>query len=296
MTCHFDLKPFEEGDDKESKKLKWATFIALFFMLVELAGGIIGHSLALISDALHMFTDVGAFVLSLIVLKIAKRPSTKKMTFGYQRAEILGALASGLFLWALCAVLIYEAIVRLITPHEVAGGIVFVIATIGLLSNLAMMKILHSHDHDHEKQINVKAAYLHVIGDLLGSIGVITSGIIIYFTSWNIIDPLITLIIAIMILITSGKILKKTILILMEGTPPGIHYDEVKESLLSLPSVTEVHDLHIWSLSTKQLSLSAHLISDKDILKEAEKLINEKYKIYHSTFQIDREYCQDRVE
>lgn len=295
MTCHFDLKSLENGDDKESKKLKWATYIALFFMLVELVGGIIAHSLALISDALHMFTDVGAFVLSLIVLRIAKKPSTKKLTFGYQRAEILGALASGLTLWALCGVLIYEAVVRLIAPHEVSGGIVFIIALIGLLSNLAMMKILHGHEHDHEEQINVKAAYIHVLGDLLGSIGVIASGILIYFTGWNIIDPVITLIIALMILITSGKILKKTIQILMEGTPPGIHYDEVEKSLLSIPSVTEVHDLHIWSLSTKQRSLSAHLVSEKNVLKEAEKLINEKYNIHHITLQIDRKNSSNDV-
>lgn len=295
MVCHFDLKPLEEGDDKETKKLKWATYIALLFMLVELTGGIIAHSLALISDALHMFTDVGAFVLSLIVLRIAKRPSTKKMTFGYQRAEILGALASGLTLWALCGVLIYEAIIRIITPHEVSGGIVFIIAFIGLLSNLAMMKILHSHEHEHDQQINVKAAYIHVLGDLLASIGVIVSGILIFFTGWNIIDPMITLIIALMILITSGKILKKAIQILMEGTPPGIHYDEVEKSLLSLPFVTEVHDLHIWSLSTKQRSLSAHLVSDKNVLKEAEKLINEKYNIHHITLQIDRKNSSNEV-
>ena len=129
------------------------------------------------------------------------------MTFGYQRADILGVLASGLTLQALCGVLIYEAIIRLITPHEVSDGIVFIIASIGLLSNLAMMKILHRHDP--KQQINTKAAYLHVIEDLLGSIGVIVSGILIFFTGWNVIDPVITLIIAITILITSGKILKK---------------------------------------------------------------------------------------
>lgn len=286
MTCHFDLKPLEEGDDKETKKLKTATLIALLFMLIELVGGIVAHSLALISDALHMFTDVGAFVLSLIVLRIAKRPSSKTMTYGYQRAEILGALASALTLWALCAVLIYEAIKRLITPHEVAGGVVFIIASFGLISNIAMMKILHSHDHD--EQINVKAAYLHVIGDLLGSIGVIVTGILIYFTGWNIIDPIITLVIAAMILFTSGKILKKTIQILMEGAPSGIHYDTVEQSLLSIPGVKKIHDLHIWSLSTKAHALSAHLEADRDVLEEAQRLIKESFKIDHITLQIDR--------
>lgn len=288
MTCHFDLKCFEDKDNKQIKKLQRATFIALFFMLLELVGGIVANSLALISDALHMFTDVGAFILSLIVLRIAKRPSTAEMSFGYKRAEILGALGSGLTLWALCGVLIYEAILRLITPHEVAGGIVFVIATFGLLSNIAMMKILHSHDHD--EQLNVKAAYLHVLGDLLGSIGVIVSGILIYFTGWNIIDPLITLVFAVTILFTSGKILKKTIKILMEGTPSNIDYEKVKKDLLALSSVKEVHDLHIWSLSTKHLALTAHLVSDKDVTKEAVEMIHKKHKIFHTTIQIDSEY------
>lgn len=293
MTCHFDLKCFESKNDKQIKKLRLATYIAIFFMLLELVGGIVANSLALISDALHMFTDVGAFVLSLIVLKIAKRPSSPEMSYGYKRAEVLGALASGLTLWALCGVLIYEAIMRIITPHEVSGGIVFVIATFGLLSNIAMMKILHSYDKD--EQLNVKAAYLHVVGDLLGSIGVIVSGILIYFTHWNIIDPLITLLFAVVILFTSGKVLKKTIKILMEGTPSGIKYEEVKEDLLILKDVKEVHDLHIWSISTKHLALSAHLVSERDVTQEAIELIQRKYKIFHTTIQIDRQYCPDRL-
>jgi len=293
MTCHFDLKCFEDKNNKQIKKLRLATFIAIFFMLLELVGGIVANSLALISDALHMFTDVGAFVLSLIVLKIAKRPSSSEMSYGYKRAEVLGALASGLTLWALCGVLIYKAIMRIITPHEVAGGIVFVIATFGLLSNIAMMKILHSHNK--EEQLNVKAAYLHVLGDLFGSIGVIVSGILIYFTHWNIIDPLITLLFAVVILFTSGKIIRKTIKILMEGTPSGIKYEEVKEDLLILEDVKEVHDLHIWSISTKHLALSAHLVSERDVTQEAIELVQRKYKIFHTTIQIDRQYCPDQL-
>ncbi|MCB1080417.1 MAG: cation transporter [Chlamydiia bacterium] len=297
MSCHFDLKCFQEKDDKQTRKLKIATCIALFFMLLELARGILANSLALISDALHMFTDVGAFLLSLIVLKIAKRPSTKQMTFGYQRAEILGALASALTLWALSFVLIYEGINRLITPHKVEGGIVFIIASLGLLSNLLMMKILHTHDP--EEQLNVKAAYIHVLGDLLGSIGVITSGILIYFTGWNSVDPLISLIFALIILFTSGKILRKTLFILMEGAPEEVDWEGLRKDLLSLPTIKEVHDLHIWSLSSKQIALSAHIVAEKNILKEAQNLIYNKYNIHHITLQIDKEeefeakYCFD---
>jgi len=297
MSCHFDLKCFQKKDDNQTRKLKIATAIALFFMCLELVGGIVANSLALISDALHMFTDVGAFILSLIVLKIAKRPSSKQMTYGYRRAEILGALASSLTLWALCFVLIYEAINRLIIPHEVQGGIVFIIAFLGLLSNLAMMKILHGSGH--EEQLNIKAAYLHVFGDLLGSIGVIISGILIYFTGWNIIDPLISFLFALTILFTSGKVLQKTLRILMEASPKGIDYDAIHRDLLSLPTVKDVHDLHIWSISTKQVALSAHLVAEKNVLKEAQNLIYDKYKIHHITLQVDNinpKYCFDLIQ
>lgn len=297
MSCHFDLKCLEDHDDKQIRKLRLSVMIALFFMLLELIGGIAANSLALISDALHMFTDVGAFILSLIVLNIAKRPSTPNMTFGYQRAEVLGALGSALSLWALCFVLIYEACLRLIHPRDVSGGIVFIIAFFGFLSNLAMMKILHSHDH--EEHLNVKAAYLHVFGDLLGSIGVIASGIIIYFTNWNIIDPLISFCFALMILFTSGKILRKTIRILMEAAPKHISWEAVRNDLLQISGVKEVHDLHIWSISTKQIALSAHLIAKKGLLSKVQALIYDKYKIHHMTIQIDEEgefdpkYCFD---
>lgn len=161
------------------KALNAALVIAFIFMIVEVIGGIFANSLALISDALHMFTDVGALVLSLIVLKIAHLPSTPKMSYGYHRAEILGALASALSLWALCGVLIYEAILRLISPPEVKGPIVLIIATIGLAANLMMMRSLHSHKEDN---LNIRAAYLHIIGDLLGSVGVIIAGAIIWLT------------------------------------------------------------------------------------------------------------------
>ena len=299
MSCHFDFKCFEESNPHQTRKLKISLCIALVFMLLELIGGIIANSLALISDALHMFTDVGAFALSLIVLRIAKRPSTSQMTFGYSRAEILGALGSGLTLWALCFVLIYEAIHRLINPVPVEGGIVFVIAFLGLLSNLAMMKILHSQEK--EEQINIKAAYLHVLGDLLGSIGVIISGVIIFFLGWDFVDPLISLIFALIILFSSGKILKKTICILMEACPQKVKWEEVHTDLLNLPTAKVVHDLHIWSISMEQIALSAHLVAEENILKEAQNLIYNKYKIHHMTIQVDDpkefepKYCYDVV-
>ena len=280
------------------KALNIALIIAFIFMIVEVIGGIVANSLALISDALHMFTDVGALTLSLIVLKIAHLPSTPKMSYGYHRAEILGALASALSLWALCGVLIYEAITRLISPPEVKGPIVFIIASIGLLANLMMMRTLHSSQGEN---LNVRAAYLHVIGDLLGSVGVILSGAILWFTGWNPIDPIITILFSLAIVYGSSKIIRQTISILMESTPEGLDPTEIQKDLTALKGVQEVHDLHIWAVSAKKIALSAHLIADdtQRALKEAHQLIEHKYGISHMTIQVEDpahfkpRYCYD---
>jgi cobalt-zinc-cadmium efflux system protein len=280
------------------KALNTALMIAFIFMIVEVAGGLIANSLALISDALHLFTDVGALGLSLIVLKIAHLPSTPKMSYGYHRAEILGALASALSLWALCGVLIYEAIIRLISPPEVKGPIVFVIAMIGLMANLMMMRTLHT---SQEHNMNIRAAYLHVLGDLLGSIGVILGGAILWLTHWNPIDPIISILFSLGMIYGSGKIIKQTISILMESTPEGVHPHVIEKDLKSIPSVKEVHDLHVWSVSAKKTALSVHLVADDThtVLREAHHIIEKNHGISHMTIQVEDpthfepRYCYD---
>lgn len=284
----------------QGKALNVALFIAILFMVVEVIGGIAANSLALISDALHMFTDAGALALSLIVLKITHLPSTQKMSYGYHRAEILGSLASALSLWALCGVLIYEAILRLIAPPEVKGPIVFIIASIGLLANLLMLRTLHSHS---KESLNIKTAYLHVVGDLLGSIGVILAGVILWITRWNPIDPIISILFALGVVYGSGKIIRQTVSVLMESTPEGYDPIAIEKDLLSIPGVKEVHDLHIWAVSTKKVAISAHLIANKPhaALNEAHRVIEEKHKITHMTIQVEDpahfepKYCYDCV-
>lgn len=280
------------------KALKTSLIIAFLFLIFEVIGGIIANSLALISDALHMFTDVGALGLSLIVLKIAQLPSTPKMSYGYHRAEILGALASALSLWALCGVLIYEATVRLINPPEVNGPIVFVIAILGLGANLMMVRTLHSHQKEN---LNIRAAYLHVIGDLLGSVGVILAGAILWLTGWNPIDPIISIVFSLGILYGSGKIITESVSILMESTPKGLDPTQIQEDLGAIPSVKEVHDLHIWAVSGKKIALSVHLVATDThgALKEAHRRIKKNYNISHMTIQMEDpkhfkpEYCYD---
>ncbi len=286
------------GKHVHGKALNTALAIAFVFMVIEIIGGIIANSLALISDALHLFTDVGALTLSLVVLKIAHRPSTPKMSYGYHRAEVLGALASAFSLWVLCGVLIYEAIKRLISPPEVEGPIVFIIATIGLVANLVMMRALHS---SQAESLNVRAAYLHVIGDLLGSVGVILSGAILWATGWNPIDPIISILFSLGIVYGSGKIIRQSVAILMESTPEGIDPIAIKKDLRSIDGVTEVHDLHIWAVSTKKTALSAHLVAEntKTALKEAHHIVEKKHGISHMTIQVEDpkhfepRYCYD---
>jgi cobalt-zinc-cadmium efflux system protein len=265
-------------------------------MLLEVIGGWIANSLALISDAMHLFTDVGALLLGMIVAKMSHWPATPRMSYGYHRAEILGALVSAASLWALSGVLIYESIRRFFHPEVVEGPIVFVIATIGLLGNLWMMKILHPSQH---QSLNVRAAYLHVLGDVLGSVGVIISGIILWTTHWNMIDPIITILFTLTILRSSGKVIQETIGILMESTPKGIDPEEVERALEQLSGVKEVHDLHIWSASHHKIVLSVHLVADSDVLGAAHRMLEAKFGIRHMTIQVEdtkafeSRYCYD---
>lgn len=280
------------------KALHAALWIAVVFMIIEVIGGWLANSLALISDALHMFTDVGALLLGLIVSKIAHRPSTPTMSYGYQRAEILGALVSAVSLWALCGVLSYEAIHRFFQPQVVEGKLVFIVASAGLLANLVMLKLLHP---TKGQSLNVRAAYLHVLGDLLGSVGVIISGIILWLTGWNLIDPIITLLFTLFILRGSGKVIRESISILMESTPEGIDPTAVKRTLAAIEGVKEVHDLHIWAASVHKVSLSVHLVTDTPdtVLMRAREMLEKTYDIRHMTIQVEdskifeSRYCYD---
>jgi cobalt-zinc-cadmium efflux system protein len=270
---------------KEKKAFIYSIIIAFGFMILEFLGGFFANSLALISDALHMFSDVGSLLLGVIVIAISKRPPSVKKSFGYDRAEILGAIASGSALWALMIFLIYEAFTRLISPPAVKGPVVLVIAFLGLIANLLMFRLLHPSKHG--SSMNIRAAYLHVLGDLLGSIGVLISGFVIWIWNWNLIDPIVTFFISALILRSSSLMIKEAIDILMEGVPKHISLEKVEKDLLSIEGIKEVHDLHIWSLSTRKACLSAHLISDKKILDKVHKLIQKKYDIHHMTIQIE---------
>lgn len=288
------LGRFHSHTKNAPEAIRRAMGITLLFMGIEAAGGWIANSLALLSDAAHMLTDVGAMLLSLFAIWVSRRPRTTRMSFGYHRAEILGALVSGLTIWLLAGVLIYEAILRLRQPQEVQGAIVFTVATIGLIANLLSMRMLGHAQHEN---MNARAAYVHMLSDALGAIGAIIAGIVLYFTHWRPIDPIVTIFFAILMLLSSWNLVKEAIGVLMESTPSAIDSNAVHLDLQKLPGVSEAHDLHIWTVSTGRLALSVHLIVSNgsnrsnpadEVLRVANEMLEERYGIIHTTIQIEQ--------
>ncbi len=255
-------------------------------MIIEFIFGWIAKSLALMTDALHLFTDAASILLSLFAFWIVKRPSKPHLTYGYYRVEILCALLSGALTWILSGILIYEAIHRFYHPEDVVGPLVLIVASVGLLANLLMLRILHPVQ---KGSLNVKGAYLHILGDLLTSLGVVIGGLLITVTQWNIIDPIMTLVVAVAVIYNAWKLILETLLILMESAPKNIKLSDVKKKLLTLPHIESLHDLHIWMVALDQINLSVHLISNNalETLKETNCFLQKEYNIYHSTIQIE---------
>lgn len=286
-THHHDGDCASQSDRPDaSVSLKRALWITVAFMFVEAIGGYFANSLALLSDAAHMLTDVGAISLSLFALWVSRRPSTPTMSFGYHRAEILGALASGLAIWLLAGLLSYEAILRLKSPPAVQGPIVFVVAAIGLCANLASMWMLH---RNRDENMNIRAAYLHMIADALGSIGALIAGAVLWFTDWRPIDPIVTIFFSLMMLVGSWRLVRESVGVLMESTPAHLDPEEVRRELQALPGVKEAHDLHIWTVSSGRLALSVHLISTEyeNVLNSANQVLLDRYGIKHTTIQVE---------
>ncbi len=263
-----------------------AILITILFMIVELIGGWLSNSLALISDAAHMLTDVGAMLLSLFAIWVARKPTTPTMSFGYHRAEILGALISGLLIWMISGILVFEAFHRIQSAPEVKGPIVFVVASIGLMGNLWSMAILHSKRNSN---LNVRAAYLHLLSDSLGSVAAIIAGVVLWYTNWKPIDPIITIVFAILMLVSSWSLIKEAIGVLMESTPTHIDPSAIHKELNAILGVEETHDLHVWALSSGRLALCVHLITKNNdaVLSIANQMLQEKFGIIHTTIQLE---------
>ena len=273
-----------------NKKALAISFSLIFaFMIIEVIGGIWTNSLALLSDAGHMLSDAAALGLSLFAFKFSEKAADHTKTYGYKRFEILAAFINGMTLIIIAFFIFWEAIERFRVPSEVSSNMLWIAVT-GLLVNLLVAWILMKGDT--EDNLNMRGALLHVLGDLLGSVGAIIAGILIILFGWNLADPIASIIIAILVLISGWRIVKDSYHILMEGTPTGMDMEQVRNSLMSIDEVLDVHDLHIWTITSGFPALSCHVVvkngTDRDfILVDLQKRIKKDHHIEHCTFQVE---------
>lgn len=271
---------------QDSRVLGWALLLTLGFALVEALGGLWAGSLALLSDAGHMVTDSISLGLSLLAAWIARRPPSARHSYGLARAEIVGALANALLMLGVIAFILVEAVDRLRQPQPVAGGWVMVIAALGLGINAVVAWVLSRGGEG----LNVQGALLHVLGDLLGSVAALTAGAIVYFTGWTPADPVLSLVVAGLILLATLRLLRDALHVLMEGVPPSLDLTQVGQALAQVPGVESVHDLHIWTLASGRNALSAHVVlADLGrwprVLAAMQQLIHDRFGIEHVTLQ-----------
>jgi cobalt-zinc-cadmium efflux system protein len=279
-----------------SRPLLLALAITVTFALVELAGGMLSGSLALISDSGHMFTDALALTLSLWASYVATRMANERQTFGLLRVEILVALVNGVVLVGVSLFIIYEAVVRLQSPQPIEGGLMLAIAVIGLIANLAGVLILREKAQEN---LNVKGAFLHVLGDLLSSVGVIVAAILVYLFDLQQADPVISIAISVIILYGSYRIISQSVYILLEFAPGNVNLAEVRNELLKVEGVVDVHDLHAWTLASGIYALSAHIqVMDQPlstcscVVHDCEQILREKFNISHTTLQLESQACE----
>ncbi|GJQ10538.1 hypothetical protein GpartN1_g2823.t1 [Galdieria partita] len=335
------------GVRRAQKKLLVATVLCASFMFAEILGGYLAGSLAIMTDAAHLLSDFASFVISLVALHLSKRPGSTTMSFGYARAEVIGAFVSILLIWSLSGILLVEATRRIMKPQPVDGLLMSAVALIGLVVNLIMGLVLgHKHEHSHhsnnkrnsnshkeeqqpllvehkhnedrhsdmssehshensfhsqhheQPNVNVTAAYIHVLGDAIQSLGVLFAALLIwFFPNMQVADPLCTFLFTFIVLFTTFRLIGNTLNVLMEGTPPGINLVEVYDCLCSIPGVQEVDDLHIWSVTVGKPALSAHVKASEmhHTLLMAQEILRKRFGIVHSTIQVncDQECCTD---
>jgi len=261
--------------------------LTLLFALVEIVGGFWSGSLALLGDAGHMFSDSFALGLAAVASVLAMKPATTRFSYGYGRIEVVVALINVLLMFAVVAWIAVEAWQRFASPSEVRGVAVMLIAFIGLVVNLLVAWVLHRG----EQTLNTRAAMLHVLGDVLGSVAALVSGLVITFTGWLPIDPILSLLIGVLILVSSIRLLRETLNLILEGVPANINLEEVGQAMASSASgIHSVHDLHIWAVSSNHVMLSAHVIIEDltrwpSIHKSIESLLHDRFEITHVTLQ-----------
>lgn len=276
-------------------RLIGALALTLGFMGVEVAGGLLTGSLALLADAAHMLTDAGGLALALIAIRFAERVATPQKTYGYVRLEVLAALTNAAVLLVLTVFILYEAVDRFVNPPPILAGPMLVVALVGLAVNFGSMMLLASGS---KESLNLKGAYYEVMSDMLGSLGVIIAALVVMFTGWRLADPIIGAGIGLFIIPRTWTLLKQAVHILMEGTPPEIDMVLLERTLKDIPGVTAVHDLHVWTLTSGLDALSCHLVVDdmakaRETLAAAAGAMREKFGLTHTTIQVEDQAIRD---
>jgi cobalt-zinc-cadmium efflux system protein len=277
------------------RRLLLALSLTGLILLFEVAGGLWTGSLALLSDAAHVLLDVLALALSYVAMRVSARPADERYTYGFHRARVLAALANGALLLLVAFGIFREAWVRFREPAPVLAGAMLVVAVVGLVVNLIVMRVLGDHDHS---DLNVHSAFLHVVGDTLSSVGVILAGLVILVTGWTWVDPLASVLIGLVIVVGSTRLLKSALHILAEGVPEGLTARDVASAMREVPHVAEVHDLHVWTVSPGYVALSAHVVladrslaEAQSVQQELKQVLVERYGIHHTTIQFECVNC-----
>ncbi|HEY3295619.1 MAG TPA: cation diffusion facilitator family transporter [bacterium] len=294
-THHAGEREHAANTEKRRRALVWAFWLNAAFLIIEVIGGWISGSLALLADAGHMLSDVAALGVALWASYAMLRPANAKRTYGYGRIEVLSGLLNGLVLWVVVGFIVFEALQRVAHPQTVNAYIMLPVAVAGLLANLASAWMLHAHQHD---DLNVKAAFLHLVADAAGSVSAILAGVAIWVGGWTIVDVAASIIISVLILFSTWTLLRSAIHILLEGSPPHIDLQALRNDLNGLTEAESCHDLHVWLIGSGEPMLTAHLLPasgcDPDsTLCAAQDLLKEKYGITHCTLQIEPKPCPE---
>jgi len=284
------------GEIRHEKPLWWALGLTATFLVAEVIGGLLTNSLALLSDAAHMATDVIALTISLVAVRLSRRPPDAKRTYGYARMEAIGAMVNGGLLFLVAGYILWEAVGRFSEPPSVASTGMLVIASLGLVINLISMRLLKAGSGE---SLNVKGAYLEVWADMLGSVGVIIGALIIQFTGFYIADPIIAVLIGLWVLPRTWTLLREAGQVLMQGVPAGLDLSAVRQMLMAHPQVSAVHDLHAWALGSRQPVLTAHVVlsgatADAEQVRQSlAGMLGELFNIHHTTLQVELTPCNE---
>lgn len=284
-------------DTTISRRLVFAIRLTAITLIAEIIGGIWSNSLALLSDAGHVFLDLFALLLSLGAIKLATQPPSERHSFGLHRAEVLASLVNGLTVLLMAGGILYEGSKRLIAPEEVQTTPMLVIAVLGLVANLLAAQGLHGHSHD---DLNVRSAFLHVLGDAVASVGVIVGAVVMRYTGWYQVDPLISIAIGLLILVGAARVLRDATHILMEGVPRGLSVEQVAGRIRALEGVTDVHHLNLWAVCSHIVALSAHVEIEPEfdgqrsqLIHRIEHRLEHEFHITHTTIQFDCPACNN---